>query len=237
MNTIKKISLFGAFALLALTSCNSSSNKQFAETDSIAAPVDTFDVKAFNSFSSADLKTFGLKGHVKKLEETSGEGEDVIIVFSKEGEAKVVKYLSTDGVIGRDKAGRIATIGTVISEDKEGWFYRFEYDNDGNVVAVNQEIPSYFMTYRTELKKLDDNGWPIECFTQGGEGGTVDRCTETINYSDIDAVGNWTSNIQTGENKSIEMNFDDSEKVTNTEKFNKQTTRKIYYYTQEELKL
>ena len=81
------------------------------------------------------------------------------------------------------------------------------------------------------------NGWPVECFTQGGEGGTVDRCTETINCSDIDAVGNWISNVQTGENESIEMNFDDSEKVTNTENFNKQTTRKIYYYTQEELKL
>ena len=234
---MKKALFLGVVALAILAGCNSSSSKQETQTDSIAAPVDTFDVQAFNSFTTSDLNTFELKGHVKKVVETTGKEEKVVIVFSKEGEAKVVKFLESDGVIGRDKNNRISTIGTIIDESKEGSYYRFEYNKDGYVTALDQVIPNYFMTYRTENKKLNENGWPTEYFSQGGEGDFMNRTTESVTYPEIDAVGNWTSKHSVGESKTTEIDIEGNETVTERRKIDETTTRNITYYTREELGL
>lgn len=234
---MKRILFVCAVAAAVFCGCSNSSVKQEnaagdsteVTKDSVQEPVDTFDVAAFNGFSTADLRTFWLKGHVKQLVEVDNKIKNVID-FSPEGRATVKSYYGCDCKLTRDGEGHIVTIGTVLDESQEGTFFTLEYDAVGNVIRNTCEMPSYFESDPSNYGKYNEQGWPTTCKASGGEGGYYFETDVTYTYEGIDEVGNWTVRKESG--KMTEYDADD---VSSTQKVSGKVTRTLTYYTREEL--
>lgn len=239
INKINNGFLGGFLFMVLLAACGGTGNNNGAEAvvDSVAVeeavPVDTFDVEAFNSFSTPDLKSFWLHGHVSKLVEKDGKFTNVV-EFSTAGQATVKSYYGTDCRVKRNKKGQITSIGTVLTMEQEGSFYSFTYNADGYPRTINEEHPSWFTVYSTKYSGADEHGWPLKSSMVGGEGGVADCCDLNLSYPDVDEVGNWTTSQQRGKSYSI-YETEYGPETSDVKQIKTKVTRTITYYTCEEV--
>ena len=226
-------------AVISLFACNKNqADKNVIQMQNDSLAVDTMqaeyvDVKELNNFKSSDLTLFGLHGHVKKVIEKTGNFTNVI-EFSTDGTANIKSFYGTDCNVKRDANGRITSIGTVLTQEQEGFYYELKYNANGTLSAENEVHPSWFCVYETKYLGYNANGWPVKSKMFGGEGGQGEYCDLILSYPETDEVGNWTVRTERGEEYVTDETGEDNV-VTYSEKVNRKSTRTIEYYTQEEL--
>ncbi|MCQ2290132.1 MAG: hypothetical protein MJZ63_02505 [Muribaculaceae bacterium] len=169
------------------------------------------------SFTSQDLKTFFLKGHVKSVTETTAYGEKTTLLFDINGN------LTNKGGFDEVKRNSKGQITDLINKDTwDGGDEGATYTYNGNGYPKSY---SYWVsdTYMEQYTKYNSSNWPIAAkqvydFPEGEEP------RGTITYSNTDHMGNWTKKKVAY--KSFEDSYPSDAQVT---------TRNIPYYTFEEV--
>jgi hypothetical protein len=176
-------------------------------------------------FTSPDLKFKRLRGHVKRVEETTkwkwyseGGTNHSIYRFSEKG--RLIKD-KTDR-IKRNKVGQI--VETIeVDDDGLNVIFTYKYNKEGYICEekMNWDCEDFSNT----IYKLDSRGWIISlsCRDYDFENITYGRYTENYAYSDIDEHGNWLKLIITRRHEALEAgDKPHSEKII--------TTREITYW-------
>lgn len=177
-------------------------------------------------FTSPDLKFKRLRGHVKRVEETtkwkwySEEGIDHITYrFLENGRLIVNK----DDELKRNNYGQIVELSNFVEGEDIYITHTYKYDSGGYVKeeAINCDDEDYDMIKYT----LDSNGWIVSAFCRkfDFEDITDDIYTASYAYSDLDEYGNWCKLVITRKHEALEAgDKPHSEKII--------TTREITYW-------
>ena len=199
------------------------------ETQSENNSTDTSEPKI--EYASADLKLFGLKGHVKQCTLSGGSigalQSPIVISFSKDG-----------------------MLETVVSD---GLPYTADYDTNGRIVELHDEYRnrSVRFTFDSSNRVQKEHGmsWYITDLEYIYEGGTLKSSKEetqdeqgkevsvyTYSFSDFDEQGNWTLCEVSNETTLYKViNNEGDYEETEKRKGSYQVTCQITYYTPDEI--
>lgn len=162
--------------------------------------------QARSSFTSSDLKTFQLQGHVKQVVECYGDYTETFS-FDKQGKIILPRYRYSDEVtfihkLKRNSSGRISEWETMIDETAYHTVEYYTYNAGGFITSMVEkydEDGSWSNTTYTYV--LNEKGWPSSAkirLTEGGYGNNdkpvaykKKTFTMLYTYSNIDAHGNW----------------------------------------------
>jgi len=224
-----------------ISSCKGTAKENTNPADSIAeSSVQKEAEEKPDSFTSADLKMFELKGHVKEMTMKDDKGVKIKVQFSKEGEATILAYYGTDCKVQRNGQGQITSIGTIVGDDSDKFYFTFKYDAAG-VIAEEHEIhPSWYTDYACKFSNFNEDNLPEKSSTSGGEGGQMNYDECLFKYMEKDSYGNWTKRKNRGRSWTTELETDqdgnEMEISSPAEKYSTTTTRAISYYSKEDLK-
>lgn len=196
--------------------------KEKARQDSIKAAIK--DSLEWVNFTTPDLRTFNLHGHVKSVTEVGNDYESYwtdrpCLSFTKSGKA-IIKSKYT---VTRDKKGRISSIYGFNYIPK----YFFEYDKQGYVVEEGYGTASSGTTvdYKYDANKRIISHTSEEAL-KGGKG------SSKITYLAFDKYGNWTKVRLKYVWKELDF-YAEEEGKYRTEKNTEIVTRTITYYERE----
>lgn len=215
-----------SLACIFLFSCNNSDSKKIAELqaklDSIAqadsireAEAEQLELaqKEWNEFTSTDLKTFFVKGHVKEI--TIDDYEKTTIKFSEDGELTYhSSYQNSEYKYQykRNSKGQLTDLLLKDSWDGGDEGETYKYNADGYPCYhswwCSDTIEKYFTQY-------NENHWPTR--GKGYEG----EAPITLTYPTVDDHGNWTTQKTIVHYSKV---FDETEDEIYT------STRTIKYY-------
>lgn len=226
---------------MTISSCKGSVKENTNSADSIAE--DTVQKEAEempDTFTSADLTMFELKGHVKEMTMKDDKGVKIKVQFSKEGEATILEYYGTDCKVKRNGKGQITSIGTVVGEESEKFYYVLKYNADGAIAEEHEIHPSWYTDYACKFSNFNEDNLPEKSSMSGGEGGQTEYDECLYKYMEKDSYGNWTTRKNRGRSWTTELETDqdgnEMEVSSPAERYSTTTTRIISYYSKEELK-
>lgn len=226
---------------MTIASCNGSTKENTNSADSTIVQ-DTIQEEleeVADTFTSTDLTMFELRGNVKEMTMKDNKGVKVKVQFSKEGEATILKYYGTDCKVKRNGKGQITSIGTIVGEDSEDFYFTFKYNADGNIVEEHEVHPSWYTDYVSSFKGFNADNLPTKTSSAGGEGGQMDYDECSLSYPEKDSFGNWTTRKNKGKSWTTSLdvneNGDEIEISSPVERYSTTTTRVITYFSKEEL--
>lgn len=200
--------------------------KEKARQDSIKAAFKAAikDSIEWVNFTTPDLRTFNLHGHVKSVQELGDHRESYLthrpcLSFTKSGKAIIKSKYD----VKRDKKGRISEIYGLNYIP----LYFFEYDKQGFVIEEGYGVGSRATTYDY---KYDTNKRIISYTFE--EALRDEKGSGKITYLAFDKYGNWTKAKCKYVKKYI-CYFESEEGEYKTEKDTMLVTRTITYYDRE----
>lgn len=158
------------------------------------------------SFTSPDLKTFQLQGHVKQVVESSGDYTETFS-FDNQGYIILPRYRYSDEVtyihqLKRNSSRQIYEWETMIDETAYHTVEYYTYNTGGFIISKAQKYDEDGMWVNSNYTYvLNGQGWPSSAKIRSEEGeygyGYVEKKTFTMSYtySNIDSHGNWTKCI------------------------------------------
>lgn len=198
-------------AALLLTACTGNKTKAADANDSVAmkaAADSAAKAQAGNNkaateeqaFTTPDLQTHDLKGHVKTVvqynDETSNEDWNIVrLKFDENGHwttmnGKPIKSFFNNG-LKRDAEGRITEMGYNVGETCEMYNYKYTYDDKGRVLKENFD---YGQGYLNTTYTYDDKGNKATAKAVGEDYTENQSVNEAITFTilSVDEQGNWT---------------------------------------------
>jgi hypothetical protein len=177
-------------------------------------------------FTSPDLKTFQLQGHVKQVVESSGDYTETFS-FDNQGYIILPRYRYSDEVtyihqLKRNSSRQIYEWETMIDETAYHTVEYYKYNSEGFISSMSQKCETE--DTRSNAKwtyVLNEQGWPSSAKIyykedEYGYGPIVKKTyTRSFTYSDLDAPGNWRKCvIKTAGCKSEYEPFSEKEIIT-----------------------
>ncbi len=239
---MKRILFFSIFAALLCGCIPAGNNGRGSATDTISSdsvgnvvvadpePAEPEPEEPDPPFTSPDLKTFRLQGHVKQVVERIDDYSEVY-KFDRQGKLlpdKIRSGQSGNTQIERNKAGQIYSRVWIIDEDMVH-YYMYKYNNAGYVQSelLCSEVEECFFEH---IFVLNEKGWIVSATRKSilaedlkfdyYEGKDVyERFKDKYSYSVIDEQGNWLKAIvkttgRTYENKSYSGTYIITRKIT-----------------------
>ena len=142
-------------------------------------------------FVTPDLRTFGLKGHVKQVIETTDNSYTTQLLFDEKGVLLSHSAYDTDkSKIVRDGNDRIISLINLDSWEGGNDGMDFKYTPEGIPSAISHWESGHDSYV---FSRYDSHGWPIE----GAISDSEDQFTGKVSYSytKTDNHGNWTTQI------------------------------------------
>lgn len=210
--------IFLCVLCIAFTGCN---NKDAQKVKELQARLDSIEradslqkaeevriqnAKAeWDEFTSPDLKTFFLKGHVREMKEG-----DEVTRFSEDG--KMTYHMGDwdsqfKHEIKRNEKGQITQLLIKDSWDggDEGEIYRYGPDGYPNYYYIRSSCG-----IEHKYTRYNEHHWPIS----GEYGGCDGGARMVISYPSIDAHGNWTTKKETIKYSQVYEGDDDQVQTT-----------------------